>query len=709
MYSIIKFAENLNMRIFFLLLIIPMVSTAQISYPVPPSSDHVDFYFEEKILDPYRPLEDEKAEASYQWIGDQNLLTRDYLNTIPFRRDLKDRLIDLYDYPRQSLPQKVGDRYIYSRNDGLQNQAVVYIMDELGGEARVLMDPNKMSEDGSISIGGFSPSKDGKMLAFIESISGSDWKSIRVLNVETGEMLSDYIENVKFSGITWKGNGFYYARYERDRNDDFAVNENRRLYYHEIGSNQLDDKLFYQRKDDPNLFFGLGVSDDQSKMFLSHTSGTSNNNDLYYYSLKKKKLKKKTIYSEIDAMRYPLGIAGGMIFIYTDENAPNRKIIALSAKKPKAESAVVVIPEGNENLEDASLIGNHLVCVYMKDVVNEIRIFDLDGNLKHTVETPVVGSISGLRGKNEDSFGMFTLSSFTYPAQQYKIDIATGEIELYRETEADVSPEDFVTRQVFFTSKDGTEVPMFLVHHKDVSPGPETPVMMYGYGGFNIAIKPGYSAHRMPFLENGGMYVSVNLRGGDEYGEEWHQAGMFEKKQNVFDDFIGAAEYLIDNGMTSKEKLAINGRSNGGLLVGAVMTQRPDLFEVAIPEVGVLDMLRYQNFTIGYAWAAEYGSSDNEDEYNYLKEYSPLHNLKEGVLYPKTMVMTAMGDDRVAPYHSYKFTATLQKLGKTDNPYLMFVEDKAGHGSGKPLEMQIEEHLARWSFIMYHLGMEYKK
>lgn len=685
------------------------VTQTRLAYPETRKGDVVDVYFGTSVPDPYRWLENDTSEATAAWVAAENKVTDEYLSKIPFRGALLERLTDLTNYERVSMPFKKHGKYYFYRNDGLQNQDVLYVQDKLDGEARVFLDPNKLSADGTVALTGTSFSHDGRYMAYTISRSGSDWTEIFVVDAQSGRQLDDHIVWAKFTGASWHGDGFYYSAYDApEKGKEFSnVNENHKIYYHKIGTPQSADKLVYENKAYPKRFYQAEVSDDETVMFI-YESGEGNGNGLYVKDLRRTDAPLTAMATDMRYMHIPLETVDGKIYIYTNYGAPKYRIMATTADKPEVKAWHEVVPEGASVLSGANMIGGKLILTYTKDVADHAYVYSPDGKMEHEIKLPSVGSVS-FSGDKDDKECFFSFTSFTFPGTTYKYDIDGNAYTLLRASKADFDSDDFTTEQVFYPSKDGTKIPMFLTYKKGLKRDGRNPVLIYGYGGFNISLPTSFVTSRIPFMENGGIYVQANLRGGGEYGEEWHQAGTKMRKQNVFDDFIAAAEWLIANKYTSKDKIAIMGGSNGGLLVGACMTQRPDLYRVAVPQVGVMDMLRYHKFTIGWNWAGDYGTSeDSKEMFEYLKGYSPLHNLKPGTTYPATLVTTADHDDRVVPAHSFKFAATLQECNAGPNPTLIRIDSKAGHGAGKPMSKVLEEQADIYGFIMYNLGMEYK-
>ena len=702
------------------LLIVPMtgiimaahgqVAQQKPAYPKAAKTDVVDTYFGTAVPDPYRWLENDTSEATAAWVAAENKVTDEYLSKIPFRSALLKRLTALSDYERMSLPDKTKGKYYFYKNDGLQNQDVLYVQDSLDGEPQVLLDPNKLSADGTVALTGTSLSHDGRYMAYTISRSGSDWTEIFVIDAQTGRQLDDHIVWAKFTGASWHGDGFYYSAYDApEKGKEYSnVNERHKIYYHKIGTPQTADRLVYENKDYPKRFYTAGVSEDETTMFV-YESGEGNGNGLYMKDLTKPDAQLTPMATDMRYMHVPIETVDGRTYIYTNYGAPKYRIMAATADKPSAADWQEIVPEGDAVLSGASVIGGRLILTYNKDVADHSYVYTLDGRMMHEVKLPSLGSVA-FSGSKDDKECFFAFTSFTSPGTSYKYDIEANTYTLLRKSKADFDPSGYVTEQIFYPSKDGTKIPMFLTYKKGLKKDGRNPVLIYGYGGFNISLPPTFSTSRIPFIENGGIYVQTNLRGGGEYGEQWHLAGTKMRKQNVFDDFIAAAEWLIANHYTDKDKIAIMGGSNGGLLVGACMTQRPDLYRVAVPQVGVMDMLRYHKFTIGWNWAGDYGTSeDSKEMFEYLKGYSPLHNLKPGTAYPATLVTTADHDDRVVPAHSFKFAATLQECNAGPNPTLIRIESKAGHGAGKPMSKVLEEQADIYGFIMYNLGMDYKE
>ena len=684
--------------------------TAQnIAYPKAPKDGTVDTYFGVKVPDPYRPLEADRSQETTAWVEAENKVTNAYLAKIPFRAKLLKRLKEVADFEKVGTPfNKNGKWYVY-KNNGLQNQSVLYQMDELGGQLNEFLDPNKLSDDGTVALQSTSFSKDGKYMAYVISRSGSDWQEIYVKDVATGELLSDHIEWAKFGGAQWCGNGFFYSAYDApEKGKEFSSkNEVHKVYYHKIGTKQSDDVLFYQNPAHPLRFYSVSLNEDETMMFLNE-SGAGSGMNLYVRDLRVPNSQFIQMTSNMDLQYTPIETIGDNIYLLTNDGAPRGRVMVANIHKPGFKDWKELIAESKSVLEDVQFADDKLILTYSQDASTHLYIYSIDGKELNEITLPTVGRayVNSKRGQKEC---FYSFSSFTVPGTIYQYDIAENKSTVYTAPKIKFDLDKYTTQQVFVTSKDGTRVPMFLTYKKDLKRNGKNPVLIYGYGGFNVSLPPSFSSMRIPFLENGGIYAQVNLRGGSEYGEEWHVAGTKMQKQNVFDDFISSAEWLITNNFTSKDHIAIMGGSNGGLLVGACMTQRPDLFKVCIPQVGVMDMLRYHKFTIGWNWAPDYGTSeDSREMFEYLYSYSPLHNLKKGVSYPATLVTTADHDDRVVPAHSFKFAATLQDCQAGTAPVLIRIDSKAGHGSGKPLAKQLEEQADIYGFIMKHLGMKFK-
>jgi prolyl oligopeptidase len=679
------------------------------NYPPARKSDQVDDYHGVKVADPYRWLEDLDSEETRNWVEAENKLSFGYLAAIPERNALKERLTKLWNYEKYGIPFKEGNRYFYTRNSGLQNQAVLYTVTSLDAQPQMVLDPNTLSADGTVALSGLQVSPDGKFIAYSLSASGSDWQEWKVRDVETSKDLSDHLKWVKFSGASWTrdGKGFFYSRYDEPKGDTLkSTNYFQKVYFHKLGTLQTEDVLVYERPDQKDWLFGGTVTDDGNYLIITVFQGTDVKSRVYYKDLKAKDAPVVKLLDDFDAAYNFVANEGSRFWFQTDLQAPRGKLIEIDTAKPARSNWKVVVPEGKETLQGTSFVNNKFVLNYLKDAYTQVKIYDVNGKLVNEVGFPEIGSAAGFGGKATDKETFYAFTSFTTPTTIYRYDMTTGKSTIFRQPKVDFNPADYETKQVFYKSKDGTKVPMFITHKKGLKLDGNNPTFLYGYGGFNISLTPAFSVGNLVWMELGGVYAQPNLRGGGEYGEDWHQAGMKLKKQNVFDDFITAAQWLIDNKYTSAPKLAIGGGSNGGLLVGAALTQRPDLFGAALPAVGVMDMLRFQTFTIGWAWVSDYGSSDNPEEFKALYAYSPLHNIKPGTSYPPTMITTADHDDRVWPGHSFKFAAALQAAQAGDAPILIRIETKAGHGAGKPTSKLIEETADRWAFLVKTLDMK---
>ena len=693
-----------------LLLMTSYTSAKKIKYPKTTKENVVDTYFGVEVKEPYRWLENDTSKATAAWVKEQNKVTGDYLNQIPFKNDLKKRLTSLMNYPKYGSPFKKNGKYYFFKNNGLQNQSVLYCQKDLNSQPEVVLDPNTFSTDGTVALSSVEFSKDGKYLGYCIARSGSDWNEIFVIDMQTGKLLNDHIMWSKSSGISWKGDGFYYSAFDApEAGKEYSTkNEYEKIYYHTVGQPQTADKLIYEDKEHALRECYASLTNDERFLFISVTE-TTTGNGLLMKDLSDPNAKFVELAPGFDNDYYVIDQVNGKLYLQTNWKAPKNRLMEVDPANPSRENWKEILPETADVLESTSIIGGKIIADYMKDASNHLYAYDLNGKKLYEIKLPTLGSVGALSGDKESNEAFYVFTSYTFPPTIYRFDAAKNTSEVFRKAEVSFNSEDYVSEQVFYTSKDGTKVPMSITYKKGMKKDGKNPLMLYGYGGFNISLNPSFSIARVPFLENGGIYVVANLRGGGEYGEAWHLAGTKMKKQNVFDDFIAAAEYLIANGYTSSKKLAIDGGSNGGLLVGACMTQRPDLYAVAIPEVGVLDMLRYHKFTIGWSWTSDYGNSEESKEmFEYLKGYSPLHNVKAGVKYPATMVMTGDHDDRVVPAHSFKFAATLQAANKTNVPTLIRIDSKAGHGAGKPVGKVIEAQTDMWSFVMWNLGMKPK-
>lgn len=680
-----------------------------LTYPTARKGDQLDDYHGVKVADPYRWLEDLDSEETRTWVEAQNRLTNSFLSEIPARSRIRERLTRLWNYERFGVPFREGKNYFYSRNSGLQNQSVLYSVTSLDGQPTLLLDPNTLSTDGTVALSGIAVSNDGKLLAYSLSASGSDWQEWKVRDVSTGKDLSDNIKWVKFSGASWTADnqGFFYSRYDQPQGDSLkGTNYFQKLYYHKLGTPQSEDVLIYERPDQKDWLFGGSVTEDGRYLIVSVFQGTDNKNRVYYKDLQAKDAPVVKLLDDFDASYNFIGNDGTMFWFQTDLKASRGKIIAIDISKPERSNWQDLVPEATEALQGVNVVSHMFVANYLKDARTQVKIFNTNGKFVREVAFPGLGTAGGFGGHAKDKETFYSYTGFTAPTTIYRYDMVTGKSSIFRQPKVDFNQNDYETKQVFFPSKDGTKVPMFITYKKGLKLDGSNPTYLYGYGGFNVSLPPAFSVSNLVWMEMGGVYAQANLRGGSEYGEDWHQAGMKLKKQNVFDDFIAAAEWLIANNYTSTPKLAIGGGSNGGLLVGAAITQRPDLFGAALPAVGVMDMLRFQKFTIGWAWVSDYGSSDNADEFKALYAYSPLHNIKSGKAYPPTMVTTADHDDRVWPGHSFKFAAALQEAQAGAAPVLIRIETKAGHGAGKPTSKVIEEVADKWAFLRSTLSME---
>ena len=681
-----------------------------LAYPKAARVDTQDDYHGTKVSDPYRWLEDVDSDQTKAWVTAENEVTFAYLASIPGREKIRSRMTKLWDYERYGTPFKMGGHYFFTKNDGLQNQSVLYTTETLEGQPKMLLDPNKLSADGTVALSGLSISEDGNLMAYSLSSSGSDWQVWKVRDVATGADRSDELNWVKFSGASWSidGTGFFYSRYDQpaEGKEMTGANYNHKLYYHRLGAPQSDDLLVYQRPDHKDWLFGGSVTEDGRYLIINVSEGTDPKNRLFYKDLSQKDAPVVELLNDFDASYNFIGNEGPVFWFHTDLKAPRGRVIAIDTTSPARERWKELVPERAETLTNVALINNIFVASYLKDARSQVELFRLDGSSAGELALPGLGSVTGFTGKRKDKETFYTYTSFTTPGTVYHYDLASGRGSVFKSPKVDFDPSAYETKQIFYKSKDGTRVPMFITHKKGLKLDGNNPTYLYGYGGFNISMTPGFSVTNLVWMEMGGVYAMANLRGGGEYGEDWHKAGTKLTKQNVFDDFIAAAEWLIANKYTSTPRLAIGGGSNGGLLVGACITQRPDLFGAALPAVGVMDMLRFHKFTIGWAWVSDYGSSDNPEEFKALRAYSPLHNLKPGVSYPATLVTTADHDDRVVPGHSFKFAAALQAAQAGSAPTLIRIETKAGHGAGKPTSKIIEEAADRWAFLVRTLGME---
>ena len=686
----------------------------RVEYPPARQSDVVDDYHGTLVPDPYRWLEDPDSPETRAWIEAENRLTTTYLAHIPDRPAIERRLTQLWDYPKFGAPFRKGGGYFFFKNEGLQNQAVLYAQGSLTAEPRVLLDPNLLSEDGTVALSTLAVSEDGTLLAYGTSTSGSDWEEFRVRDVADARDRPDHLRWIKFSGASWThdGGGFFYSRYPEPTGTDAlrAVNRFQKLYYHRLGTEQTADVLVYEQPDQPDWGVNGTVTDDGRYLILTVWLGTDRRNRLYWLDLedsRRPRVQGKVVrmLDDFDASYSAVGNDGPVFYVLTDRDAPRKRVVAVDTRRPDRAHWREVIPQGEDVIDAVQIIHDRFVVNSLHDAHSRLRLFSMDGRLERELALPTLGAVSTITGERRDTEMFYAFTSFLYPTTIFRYDFPSAGTSVFKAPTLDFDPSRYATEQVFYRSKDGTRVPMFLTHRKGIPLDGSNPTYLYGYGGFNISLTPSFSVALLVWLEMGGVCAVPNLRGGGEYGEEWHQAGMHEKKQNVFDDFIGAAEYLIAREYTSPAKLAISGGSNGGLLVGAAMTQRPELFAAALPSVGVFDMLRFHQFTIGWAWVAEYGSADSAAQFLYLYAYSPLHHLVAGTHYPATLITTADHDDRVVPGHSFKFAAALQAAQGAPRPILIEIETKAGHGAGKPTSKVIAEQADRWAFLVKNLGM----
>jgi prolyl oligopeptidase len=690
-------------------------SSIPLEYPSTRKDSTVDDYHGTKIADPYRWLEDDNSQETKEWVEAQNRVTFKYLDQLPSRAVFRQRLQELFNYERYGVPFREGDRYFYSYNSGLQNQRVLLVAESLSAEPRVLLDPNAMAADGTVSLAGFSVSEDGRYLAYGIAKAGSDWQEWRVRDVATGVDRADLLNWVKFSDASWlkDGTGFYYSRYDEPAAGQklTGLNEYQKLFFHRLGAPQTEDVLVYERKDHKDWGFGGGVTEDGRYLTISVSRGTDPKNAFFYKDLATPDAAVVELVSDFDAEYSFIANDGPIFYFFTDLSSPRGRVVAIDINKPGRDAWTTIIPESTDTLKQVSLVNEKLICGYLKDARSAVRIHKHAGKapapLEREFELPGIGSAFGFAGRRDHTETFFLFTSFTAPGTIYRVDLNSLKTDIFRQPKIAFDADKYETKQIFYKSKDGTKVPMFIVHRKGLNLDGNNPTQLYGYGGFNVSLTPSFSVRTVAWLETGGVYAMPNLRGGGEYGIEWHNGGIKEKKQNVFDDFIAAAEWLIANGYTKPAKLGISGGSNGGLLVGACMTQRPDLFGATLPSVGVMDMLRFHKFTIGWAWTSDYGSSDNAAEFPYLYAYSPLHHLREGVRYPATMITTADHDDRVVPAHSFKFAARLQECQAKDGPpVLIRIETKAGHGGGTALSKVIDEDADELAFLQKALSAE---
>lgn len=681
----------------------------RVQYPRTRKSDQVDNYFGVRVADPYRWLEDDKSPETAKWVEEQNKLTFGYLDKIPYRQQVKARLEKLYNYPKYGAPFRRGEYYFFSKNDGLQNQSVLYVQRGLDGKAEVLLDPNKFSADGTSRLGAFALSKDGRYAAYGISTGGSDWQEYHVMEVGTRQVLPDVVNWVKVSGIGWQGDGFYYSRYDAPTGHELtSKNENHKVYFHKIGTSQSEDVLVFEDSANPQRFNIVTTTEDErfAVLSISERGKGKKGNALFYRDASSGDKTFKPIVAEIENDSYDVvDNVGEKFLIETNHNAPNGRVVLFDPKNPEEKNWKMVLPERPEPLESVVTAGGKLFATYLKDVATRAYVYSLNGNLENEISLPGPGAASGFSGLRDDHVIFYTFTTFNHPPTIYRYDISPRKSSVFRAPEImNFTPAEYEVREVFYTSKDGTRIPMFLTYKKGLKLDGRNPTLLYGYGGFNITTSPNFSSLRLALLEQGFVYASANMRGGGEYGEKWHEQGVKLKKQNVFDDFIAAAEWLIQNKYTSPDKLAIHGVSNGGLLVGAVTNQRPDLFRAVVQQAGVMDMLRFHKFTIGWNWIADYGSSDNEQEFKALYAYSPVHNIREGIKYPAILITTADHDDRVVPAHSFKYVAALQAAQAGDNPILIRIDTKSGHGASSTTKA-IEQTADIYSFLFYNLGV----
>ncbi len=677
-------------------------------YPESPREDVTDVYFGRRVADPYRWLEDPESQRTSHWVAAQNRVTFDYLSQIPFRDAIRDRIEQLWNYPKEGIPRQVGEYYFVMHNDGLQNQSVLYRQKGTDGPREVFLDPNTLSDDGTVALGFISFSPDDRYMAYGVSSAGSDWVEIHVMETRSGRELSDRVRWVKFSGAEWTADskGFYYSRYDAPQQGRAYSDKNecQKVCLHTIGTPQSADRLIYQDREHPLRYFSAQRSDDGRYLFINSSEGTSGSEILYRPTDGKQGF--RTLCAGFENDYTVIYSSDDQAYVYTNDGAPNGRLIRIGLKDPHDISDI--IPEKENMLENVSRVGDCFIATYLENAVSRCYQYTQDGEEVREIGFETAGSVSGMRSDDRHSTTFYALTSYLFPASIYSYDTETGVSELFWQPELRYDPKDFVTEQIFFPGKDGERISMFVSHRRGLKLDSGNPTLLYGYGGFNISLTPGFNPSNIFFMEQGGVYVEVNLRGGGEYGERWHRAGMLENKQNVFDDFIAAAEYLIENGYTSREKLAISGGSNGGLLVGACLTQRPDLFAVALPAVGVMDMLRYHLFTIGWGWSVEYGNSESEQQFEYIYKYSPLHNIRKGECYPATLITTSDHDDRVVPAHSFKFAAELQYAQGCETPVLIRIETNAGHGAGKPTSKRIDEAADKFAFLFHNTNTNVK-
>jgi prolyl oligopeptidase len=700
------------MKRFFLILFIasPLIPMAQLKYPQTKKISVTDNYHGTSVEDPYRWLEDDNAEATKEWVKEENKVTFDYLSTIPIRDRVRSRLEKLWDYPRYSSPFKKADYFYFFKNDGLQNQPVLYRQRGIRDEPEIFLNPNTLNKEGIAALGSYSFSKSGKYFAYSIAVAGSDWQKVYVMETASKKILQDTVQWVKFSSFSWNGDeGFYYSGYDKPNEETKLSKQNQfhKVFYHKLGTAQPQDKLIFEDKKHPLRYHSASLTEDLRFLIIYVAEGTSGT-EIWYKDLKDPAQKNFKLL--IEGFKTDADVVdnnGDKLLVRTNDDAANFKLVSIDPKKPAKENWKTVIPEKADALQSVGTGGGFLFADYLKNAATSVLQYSYEGSMVREIALPGIGTATGFGSERADKDFFYSYSSFATPPAVYRFDIVTGKSSLFRETAVNMHTDDFVTEQVFFNADEKTKVPIFLTYKKGLKKDGSNPVLLYGYGGFNVPITPGFSVSNAFFIEQGGIYAVVNLRGGSEYGEAWHKAGMLDQKQNVFNDFIGAAEYLIKQGYTKPSKIAMRGGSNGGLLVGAVMTQRPDLMKVALPAVGVMDMLRFHKFTVGWGWVVEYGSSDSAAQFPYLYKYSPYHNLKQGTNYPATLVTTADHDDRVVPAHSFKFAARLQEYNKGNNPVLIRIDTDAGHGAGKPTSKSIDEAADTWAFVMHNLEMPF--
>jgi prolyl oligopeptidase len=699
-------------RFFFWMLglLLCSCSAPRLEYPVTRTTNQVDVYHGVSVADPYRWLEDDNSPETKTWVEAQNKITFGYLGQIPQRKAIQERLTKLWNYERYDAPFKEGGRYFFFKNDGLQNQSVFYTMPSLDAPPTVLLDPNTLSPDGTVALSGLAPSPDGNLVAYGISASGSDWEEWKVRDVKTGEDLTDNLKWVKFSRASWTkdGKGFFYSGYDKPNESTklTKLNENQKLFYHRLGTPQSEDKLIYYRPEHKDWGYGGYVTDDGRYLIINVTQGADRRNRVFYQDLQKPKAKVVELLNDFDAAYAFIDNDGPVFWFRTDFKAPRGRVIAIDLQKPERANWRELLPQSPETLIGVNILNDTFICTYLQNAHSQVRKWSLTGQPLGEVELPGLGSARGFRGKRKETETFYSFTSFTVPGTIYRHDLVTGQSAVFRQPKVDFNPSDYETRQIFFTSKDGTRVPMFITHKQGIKLNGHNPTLLNGYGGFAVNLTPGFSVSNLVWMEMGGVCAVANLRGGGEYGEEWHQAGMKLKKQNVFDDFIAGAEWLIANQYTNPKKLAIAGGSNGGLLVGACETQRPDLFGACLPAVGVMDMLRFNKFTIGWAWMNDYGTPEDAKEFQALYAYSPLHRIRRGTKYPPTLITTGDHDDRVVPAHSFKFAATMQAAQAARDPILIRIETKAGHGKGKPTSKLIAEAADKWAFLVKELDVK---